>query len=103
MKGGAFRVEETVSVDIQKLEKQYGSEFTKEIKEHIEYCEENSLNFKLVILESTSAATRFVFGTRTYCELYQVSKSRKKISDKAFISFVEVRKTMELMESIQRA
>lgn len=93
-------MEQTVSVDLQQLEEKYGKDFAEEIKEHVEYCQENSLNYKLEVIEEYEPTIHLVFATRAYCEIYEVSKNRKKISNKTFIGKNPARDVLKIMEGI---
>jgi hypothetical protein len=93
-------MESIQEVNLQELEEKYGGELAKEIEDNINYCTENNQNFKIEVIRESDYFYTVVFATKSYTHLYDVSKRRKKISDKSFFGIVDARQALEIMESL---
>jgi hypothetical protein len=98
---GVVSVEQTVNMDLQKIEEQYGSELAELLKENMEFCHENKWNYKIEVIEESERFITFAFSTNAYTYLFEIQISRKRCVEKNFFGRQAAIKALELMNSLQ--
>lgn len=94
-------MEELKEVNLEELEENYGSELRNRIDFDINHSKENEQDWKLEIIDETKNFIMIGFVTRSYTQVYEVSKKRKVIDDKYLIGSMECKKILDLMNSLK--